>query len=80
MSPRKAVTYFSGEDEYFFSTSHMQPGINDDLFVPITVYLPHRVAPRPGLEHGVVQTVDDLRIILKDKKEIRNPSRKYQPE
>ena len=70
--------------EYFFSTDHCQRAHSKepypDGFVPVSFYLPHRVAPRPSLPDGVVRTRQDVVTVYHSEgREIPNPDPIFQP-
>lgn len=64
-------------DEYFFTTDHCQK-MNDPDWIPTTFYLPMKVAPRKGLEDGMIKDKDGIRILESLIKEIPNPDKNLQ--
>ena len=78
-----------GPTQYFFTTDHCQRVRDDGVpaefsgeeWVPVSCELPMRVYPRPGLENGIVDTIEKyVFIFLSDKTEIPNPNSKYIPD
>lgn len=64
-------------NEYFFSLSHGQPVVSSE-WVPCTFKIPQTVVPREGLEDGIIENIDDLKLVYcKDRKEIPNPDSIY---
>ena|ERR1700682_748010 len=60
------VMVCSKRNEFFFTDGHGYYASDrlPDNWVPISVYLPMRVAPRPGLEDGIIATLDDYLLVF----------------
>lgn len=61
---KEAIVYVANMDrkEYFFANHHSDYGLGNG-WVPCTEYIPYIVVPRPGIEDGIVDTIDKLRIV-----------------
>ncbi len=77
---KHSLTVIENELVYFFSTDHCQNHGLGPNFVPVTYNWPCRVVERPGVEDGIVDTLDKLKLVFyKDMKEIPNPDPNFQP-
>lgn len=75
-------------NEYFFTTDHCQKHNLGSDWVPCTFTIPMTCSPRKGLESGVINTLEEWRIVFggkscvigsPDNKEIPNPDPAFQP-
>ena len=67
--------------EFFFSTDHCQrlnSELTQDHWVPCTSSLPMFVAPRPGIEDGMIRSIRDyVNLFYRDDTLIMNPDPKF---
>jgi hypothetical protein len=89
----RGIQWFESDSRYFFTTNimgqrrtHRSVGqltndecviVNGELFTSISLIIPYDVIPRPLLQNGVVRDHNDVRLFLRDLKEIPNPLKKF---